>query len=800
MYLKLFKDLSSSDVSIAGGKGASLGELTQAGIAVPPGFVLLASVFERFLDETGLNVEIDAILDSVNHDSIHTVERASEKIKALILEKEMPEDIVLEIESFFSDLNAKYVAVRSSATAEDSVSAAWAGQLETYLNTTQENLLENIKKCWSSLFTPRAIFYRFEKNLQKEKILVAVVVQVMVESEKSGVAFSVHPVTQVPNQLIIEAGFGLGEAIVSGHITPNSYVLDRRQRQIIDKKNHTQSKGFYRAENGGNQWRDIAQEKGAQQVLSDDEIFELAELILKIEKHHGFACDIEWAFDQGKFYILQSRPITTLSDHELLQDVNCLDDEWVFMWSTTPLMPTYWATCRALIDRADVYGDGEVFSYFDGDVITTYMQKSQIDKFKREGEKYLNESFFQNYQEKYNQETNKWWLWIRQKESQDFSDKSCSDLLEDFVRFNQYARDSIAYFASTRTEFTFAAEQRLEEIIKKYFGDKWPVVFGDLVTSISLDDIQNEYLDWLQLISYEFVDQDLLDHVSKYPWLVFGQFDEAKVVEFLRNRLANEKCNFEDESQKLQKSKKILKKKHQEIFDKLGSESREAKYLAEFLQHQSLERMKIKSYWVGAYYLLRNMWLTIAEKMNLPLWDVLGFLTPDEVEMFLAEKNMESMSVIVEERKKSHALVVSDGKLKILNSQQADLLFEERIKKVENKDGLIHGQTAMLGVANGKVRKVIAGDLDMLQKSIEDFEEGEILVTTMTQPNMMVLAQKAAAIVTDEGGITSHAAIIARELKIPCVVGCLHSMQLLNDGDEVIVNANKARIEIILDK
>ena len=219
------------------------------------------------------------------------------------------------------------------------------------------------------------------------------------------------------------------------------------------------------------------------------------------------------------------------------------------------------------------------------------------------------------------------------------------------MRFNQYARDSIAYFASTRTEFTFAAEQRLEEIIKKYFGDKWPVVFGDLVTSISLDDIQNEYLDWLQLISYEFVDQDLLDHVSKYPWLVFGQFDEAKVVEFLRNRLANENGNYDDESQKVHASKKILKKKHQEIFAQLGSDTREAQYLAEFLQHQSLERMKIKSYWVGAYYLLRNMWLTISDKMNLPLWDVLGFLTPDEVEMFLAEKNMESMSAIVEERK-----------------------------------------------------------------------------------------------------------------------------------------------------
>ncbi len=798
MYLSLFQDLSSKDVSVAGGKGASLGEMTRAGIAVPPGFVILSSVFERFLDETGLHVEIDAILDSVNYNAIHTIERASEKIKALILQEEIPEDIVFEIKNFFTNLNANYVAVRSSATAEDSVSAAWAGQLETYLNTTQENLLENIKKCWSSLFTPRAIFYRFEKNLQTEKISVAVVVQVMVESEKSGVAFSVHPVTKAPNQLIIEAGFGLGEAIVSGQITPDSYVLDKQPRQIIDKKNHIQSKGFYRAENGGNQWCDIAQEKGVQQVLSDEEVFELAELILKIEKHYGFACDIEWAFDQGKFYILQSRPITTLSDNEVFTSSNCLDDEWVFMWSTTPLMPTYWATCRALIDRGDVYGDGEVFSYFDGDVITTYMQKSQIDKFKREGEKYLNACFFQKYQEKYNKETNEWWHWIRQKEGEDFTNKSWADLLEDFMRFNQYERDSIAYFASTRTECTFAAEQRLEEIVKKYYGDNWPDVFGNLVTSTTLDDIQNEYLDWLKLISSEFTDQTLLNHVSQYSWLVFGQFDEAKVVEFLRNRLSNENGNYDDELQKIQESKKILKKKHQEIFDKLGSESREAKYLAEFLQHQSLERMQIKAYWVGAYYLSRKMWLTIADKMNLPLWDVLGFVTPDEVEMFLAEQSLESINTLVEDRKKSHALVVSDGKLRILDSIQADLLFEERIKKVENKDGLIHGQTAMLGVAKGKVRKVIAGDLDMLQKSIEDFEEGEILVTTMTQPNMMVLAQKAAAIVTDEGGITSHAAIIARELKIPCVVGCLHSMQLLNDGDEVIVNANKARVEITM--
>lgn len=312
--LRDFKNIDKNDVILAGGKGASLGEMTNVKIPVPPGFVILSIAFKKFLEETDLNVEIDAILDSVNHKEIHTVENASEKIKALILQAKTPKDIAVEIQKFFKNLNSKYVAVRSSATTEDSVSAAWAGQLESYLNTTEEMLLENVKKCWASLFTPRAIFYRFEKDLHKQKISVAVVVQKMVESEKSGIAFSVHPVTQDRNQLIIEAGFGLGEAIVSGEITPDSYVVEKQPRQIIDKNIDIQAKGLYCAKNGSNEWKNIPKEQGEKQVLSDNEILELSELILKIEKHYKFPCDIEWAFENGKIYITQSRPITTLSN------------------------------------------------------------------------------------------------------------------------------------------------------------------------------------------------------------------------------------------------------------------------------------------------------------------------------------------------------------------------------------------------------------------------------------------------------------------------------------------------------
>lgn len=311
-FIKKFTELSKDDVVTAGGKGASLGEMTQAGIPVPPGFVLLSAAFEKFLEGADINIEINAILGSVDLQTVHTVDDAAEKIQSLIMRATIPSDISAELQQEYIQLDAQFVAVRSSATAEDSASAAWAGQLDSFLNTTKPDLLDNIKKCWASLFTPRAIFYRFEKNLDKQEISVAVVVQTMVDSESAGVAFSVHPVTQDRNQLIIEAAFGLGEAVVSGQITPDSYVITKDPRKILDKNIAIQKKGFYRSDNGKNEWRDLSPKQGEEQVLSGDKILELSEMVLRIEKHYGFPCDIEWAIAEGDLYILQSRPITTL--------------------------------------------------------------------------------------------------------------------------------------------------------------------------------------------------------------------------------------------------------------------------------------------------------------------------------------------------------------------------------------------------------------------------------------------------------------------------------------------------------
>lgn len=313
MHLLLsFPQISKLDTSIAGGKGASLGEMTQAGIPVPPGFVVLSESFEKFLEETDLNVEIDAVLHTVNNHETHTVENASEKIRALILSAKMPEDIALEINKEFDHLGAEYVAVRSSATAEDSASAAWAGQLDSFLNTNKKELLNNVKRCWASLFTPRAIFYRFEKGLHETKISVAVVVQKMVNADISGIAFSVHPVTQDYNQIIIEAGFGLGEAIVSGQITPDSYVVEKITETVLDINVYEQKRKIVRKQGGGDEWVEVSPDMANRQKLSGQQIAELSKIILNIERLYGFPCDIEWAYEKNAFYIVQSRPITTL--------------------------------------------------------------------------------------------------------------------------------------------------------------------------------------------------------------------------------------------------------------------------------------------------------------------------------------------------------------------------------------------------------------------------------------------------------------------------------------------------------
>jgi pyruvate,water dikinase len=311
MFTKPFTQLTRADVQIAGGKGASLGELTHAGVPVPPGFVVLSTAFDRFLLETDLGAEIESQLHRIKHKDINAVERVSEDVCALILEAKMPKDIGAEILAAFWKIRVPLVAVRSSATAEDSSVASWAGELESYLNVRQRGVLTAVQRCWSSLFTPRAIFYRYEQKLHRTPVSVAVVVQAMVQSEVSGICFTVHPVTKDRDQMVIESGYGLGEAIVGGKVTPDTFVVKKGSWKVLDASISEQRMMIVRGSRGTVE-RTVPRAKADKQKLSTPKVIELAKLCLQIERHYGKPQDIEWTYALGKLAIVQSRPITTL--------------------------------------------------------------------------------------------------------------------------------------------------------------------------------------------------------------------------------------------------------------------------------------------------------------------------------------------------------------------------------------------------------------------------------------------------------------------------------------------------------
>ena len=305
--------ISKKDIQHTGGKGASLGELLKIGMNVPKGFVITSTAFETVEQETGLTEEINTILKTVNTETIHTVEKAANHIQSLIKNTAFPKTLESQIHVAFSTLGAQYVAVRSSATQEDGQKQSWAGQLHTTLNAYEKTLIPSIKQCWASFYTPRALFYRNNHKKNNNKSQMAVIVQKMIASTIAGTAFSVHPITENNNQVLIEAGWGLGEAIASGEITPDSYIIKKDTLQIINTTVNTQKKALARSFGGGNEWVHLAKTKQKKRILTNKKLVEIVHATNKIEKHFVAPVDIEWGMEGETLYILQARPITTLT-------------------------------------------------------------------------------------------------------------------------------------------------------------------------------------------------------------------------------------------------------------------------------------------------------------------------------------------------------------------------------------------------------------------------------------------------------------------------------------------------------
>ncbi|MCW4008494.1 MAG: phosphoenolpyruvate synthase [Candidatus Bathyarchaeota archaeon] len=327
-FIIWFENLRNTDVSIVGGKNASLGEMIHAGLPVPPGFAVTAYAYEEFLKQTRIAEMIYKIIKETvtdpNDPQQYSV--ASEKIRALIETSQMPKEIENAIRTAYKELNSRlklqnaFVAVRSSATAEDLPDASFAGQQETYLNVRGVNeLLEKIVKCWSSLFTPRAIFYRNEKGFAHEKVLISVGVQKMVNSRAAGVMFTINPVTGNRDEIVIEGNYGLGETVVSGVVNPDDFVVDKNTLKIRERRIARKTVQYVRdPETGKTVHLDVPEKKQKEPCISDEEVIKLAEIAKQIEKHYGKPMDIEWAIDKdlsfpNNIFVVQARPETVWS-------------------------------------------------------------------------------------------------------------------------------------------------------------------------------------------------------------------------------------------------------------------------------------------------------------------------------------------------------------------------------------------------------------------------------------------------------------------------------------------------------
>jgi pyruvate,water dikinase len=316
--LKWFEEISKADVLQAGGKGANLGEMVKAGLPVPPGFVITAQAYNLFIQESGLAAKIKRRLNSLDIDDNVQLRRKSKEIQRLITEAEVPAQIRKEVTKAYHMLSqkdgvdAQFIAVRSSATMEDSETASFAGMNSTFLNVRGEDaLIQKVKECWASLYGGRVIFYRAKKEFFEEPAIAAVV-QKMVNSDKAGVMFTVNPANNDTRSLVIEAAFGLGEVVVGGNVAPDLYVIDKKTLQIKDVQLGQKNFKIIRATDGENESITLSPTEAKKRVLSDEEVIEIAKIGLRDEQHYGSPQDTEWAIEGKQKYIVQSRPITTL--------------------------------------------------------------------------------------------------------------------------------------------------------------------------------------------------------------------------------------------------------------------------------------------------------------------------------------------------------------------------------------------------------------------------------------------------------------------------------------------------------
>lgn len=776
-YIKRFKEISSQDVSSCGGKWASLGELMRAWFPFVDGFVLTIDAF--WTDRSQREQEVYEAYDK---------------------------------------LDAHYVAVRSSATKEDGIDDSFAGQFDTYLFVDKETLIEKIAECHASLDSDRIQAYCESKNINRSEIKVAVVIQKMVNSEVAGVAFTANPITSDMNEIIIEWWFWLGEAVVSWMITPDNYIWNKQTQSITSINIWQQQKKLILDIDKG--WiKEEAVESTIQSIqkLSDTHITQLSILCENIEKHYDKPMDIERALEDNTLYILQARPITTLNQ---LSSINW--STWDDVWNNNSIVAqvkTKYANDKWYRQRFDAcphfmsflgsahitttnkssypWGQDIAYVWFSNDTADRYHNLNQLENTAT----IITENIIENPHlidgmvDDYLDAKKKFYDLcdnLKNKDLTKLSKDEIGELYKD-IRYN-YLQALIP--SSLIDWFALTTDVIIANKIQNHLENIWYTwdvseVFVTLTSPIFHSFLQEEELDFINLListNKNPSDEQIKSHQQKYFWIQNNYTnDNILGVEYFQKKKENLKdCDLHAKKEEIIQIPNNNKKKKYALIKSLNITS-EIELLLRLTDkfNEAQDRRKKMTFRATHYFSI--ILQEIANRTQYSLHQ-LKYSSNTEIDKILNEEiTTEDLDKRIE---RCMFLYTFDNEEVITDANlitELDQMWRWKINKVS----VLNWFTACKGNVTGKV---------CIVQSVQDIhkvEEWDILVAVMTRPDYLPAMQKAIAFVTDEWGITCHAAIVAREMNKACVIGTKIATQTLNDGDLVEVDANIWKVTII---
>ncbi|MGQ9009817.1 phosphoenolpyruvate synthase [Bacillus stercoris] len=857
-------EIEKTQHSLVGGKGINLGELLKIqGIQVPEGFCVTTAGYQKAIEQNEtLQVMLDqlAMLKVEDRDQIGNISR---KIRQIIMEVDIPSDVVKAVAHYLSQFGEEHAyAVRSSATAEDLPHASFAGQQDTYLNIIgKEAILQHISKCWASLFTDRAVIYRMQNGFGHSQVYLSVIIQKMVFPQSSGILFTADPITSNRKVLSIDAGFGLGEALVSGLVSADCYKV--QDGQIVDKRIATKKIAIYGRKEGGTETQQIEPDQQKAQTLTDEQILQLARIGRQIEAHFGQPQDIEWCLARDTFYIVQSRPITTLfpipeaSDQEnhvyisvghqqmmtdpikplglsffllttaapmrkaggrLFVDVThhlaSSDSREVFLKGMGQHDQLLKDALMTLIKRRDFIksipndktapnpsrGNADMPAQVENDptIVSDLIESSQtsIEELKQNIQTKSGSDLFRFILEDI-QELKKILfnpkssvliraamnasLWINEKMNEWLGEKNAADTLSQSVPHNITSEMGLALLD-------------VADVIRPY-----PEVVA------YLQHVKDDHFldDLVKFENGQEIQDAIYTYLNKYGMRCAGEIDITRtrwsekpttLVPMILNNIKNFEPNAGQ--RKFEQGREEALKKEQELLDRLKQlpdgeqKAKETKRMIDIIRNFSGFREYPKYGMVNRYFVYKQALLKEAEQLVemgvIHEKEDIYYLTFEELHEVVRTNKLDYQ--IISKRKDEYKLYEKLSPPRVITSDGEIITGE--YKRENLPAGAIAGLPVSSGVIEGRARVI-------LNMEDADLEDGDILVTSFTDPSWTPLFVSIKGLVTEVGGLMTHGAVIAREYGLPAVVGVENAAKLIKDGQRIRVHGTEGYIEIL---